>query len=132
MENILTNMCLLKNTKDNTYLFLNRVKQDWPGLTLPGGHVEPDETYDESVIREMKEETGLDIKNVECIGKIEWLIDGKRHLSLLYFSDSYEGELLSSVEGKVFFEKLENISKYPFSTDFDKVLEIYNKRGLLN
>ena len=132
MENILTNMCLVKNPRDNTYLFLNRVKNDWPGLTLPGGHVEEDETYDESVIREMKEETGLKLKEVECIGMIEWVIDNKRHLSLLYYSQNYQGELLSSVEGKVFFEKLENLDKYPFSNDFDKVLEIYKKRNLLN
>lgn len=30
---------------------------------FPGGHVEPSESLLQSVIREMKEETGLDIKN---------------------------------------------------------------------
>ena len=44
-------------------LLQNCIKRDWRGYTLPGGHVEPGESFVEAVIREMKEETGLDIIN---------------------------------------------------------------------
>ena len=41
------------------------------GLVFPGGHVEEGESLLESVIREMKEETGLTIKNpIACVLKI--------------------------------------------------------------
>lgn len=38
-ENVeLTVLCLIRQT-DN-YLLQNRLKEDWKGLTLPGGHIE--------------------------------------------------------------------------------------------
>ena len=35
----LTNLCLIR--RGNDILLQNRVKADWRGLALPGGHVEP-------------------------------------------------------------------------------------------
>ena len=58
---ILTNICLIY--KGSKLLVVDRKKKDWPGLTFPGGHVEKDEDFNSSVIREVKEETGLKIKN---------------------------------------------------------------------
>ena len=60
-KTILSNMCMIY--KDDEILVINRTKKDWPGISFPGGHVEENETLEESVIREMKEETGLNIKN---------------------------------------------------------------------
>ena len=59
-ENIeLTVLCLIQ---DGTKILLqNRVKKDWQGYTLPGGHVETGESFVDAVIREIKEETGLNI-----------------------------------------------------------------------
>ena len=39
---------------------------------LPGGHVEPDETPEECIVREMKEEMGLDIKDCQLFSVIEF------------------------------------------------------------
>ena len=57
---ILTNICLIY--KDDQILVIDRKKKDWPGLTFPGGHVERNENFNDSVIREVYEETGLKIK----------------------------------------------------------------------
>ena len=126
-EIILTTMCALIDG-DNVLVEL-REKSDWPGLTFPGGHVEDNETSLQACVREMKEETGLDIFDVENVGYIEWNepSDNKRHLSLLYIAKGYKGKIQSSKEGKVFFIKKEEINNYPFSNDFDKILKIIFK-----
>ena len=72
----LTNMCLIYD-EDGNILVQDRLKQDWPGLNLPGGHVEVNENIIDSVVREMKEETGLDIFNVEKVGYFEWNLPEK-------------------------------------------------------
>lgn len=128
-EIVLTVMCALKN-EDGELLFEYRNKKDWPGLTFPGGHVEDDETIVQAVVREMKEETGLEVSDLENAGYIEWndSIDNKRHLSILFIAKSYKGTIHSSLEGKVFFLKKEEIANYPLSNDFDKILNIiFNK-----
>ncbi len=130
MENeiILTNMCMLYK-EDGSFLVMNRLKQDWPGINFPGGHVEFNEDIPSSVIREMKEETGLDVKNLEFVSYYEWNIPKEkiRHVCLLFRSKEFDGELKSSSEGEVFFMKKEDLSKYPLSTDFDKIFEITSK-----
>ena len=68
---ILTIMCMAVD-KDGKILVINRLKKDWPGLTFPGGHVEDDETCEEACVREMKEETGLEVSDLIEMGHIEW------------------------------------------------------------
>ena len=57
----LTTACLIYN--EDNYLLQHRTRGDWTGYTFPGGHVEPGESIVDSVIREIKEETGLTILN---------------------------------------------------------------------
>lgn len=110
-------------------LVMNRVKKDWPGLTFPGGHVEADELFTESAIREMKEETGLVVKNLEYVGQIVWPMPEKgiNDVALLYKTSDFSGEVLASREGEVFFIKKSEIDNYAFSLDFDKVLALMLK-----
>ena len=124
----LTMMCMVYRN-DGSFLVLNRVKKDWPGLTFPGGHVEDDETMYEACIREMKEETGLDVKNLENVGYIEWndFGDGIRHFSVLFRTNDFSGTIKSSKEGEVFFIKEEDIKKYSLSNDFDKIYELMKR-----
>lgn len=95
----LTNICLLH--KDGKYLLQNRVSQDWQGYALPGGHVEPGESVVESVRREMKEETGLDIINPRLCGIKQFPKDGGRYLVFLFEATEYMGVLRSSEEGEM-------------------------------
>lgn len=127
MEVVLTNMCMVY--EGEKILVQNRVKKTWPGLTFPGGHVEKDEDHIKAIIREVKEETGLTLLEVEPVGFIEWFDEKTqvRDLCLLYKSSSFVGKLSSSSEGEVFFINKNDLHKYPFSTDFDKVLEICMK-----
>jgi 8-oxo-dGTP diphosphatase len=125
---ILTNMVMLYRP-DGSFLVENRLKQDWPGLNFPGGHVEDAESMEESARREIKEETGFVINKLECMGYFEWNVPSQevRHFCVLFRSQDFAGTLTSSSEGPVFWIKEEDIKNYPLSTDFDKVLLLMRK-----
>lgn len=59
---------LLKNTSDNTFLVLNRTDHPKYGaeVDLPGGTHEQGEDIEETLVREMFEETGLKVAKEEC------------------------------------------------------------------
>jgi 8-oxo-dGTP diphosphatase len=127
---ILTNMCMLYDA-EGRFLVENRLAQDWPGLNFPGGHVENEETLEESVKREMKEETGLEVKDLEQCGVFDWNVPKEhlRHVAILYRSCHYSGKLTASSEGPLLWLKEEDLASYPLSTDFEKVLAVM-KKGL--
>jgi 8-oxo-dGTP diphosphatase len=57
----LTSMVMIQDKTTGKVLVQERVKS-WKGLSFPGGHVNQGESIVDSAIREIKEETGLDIK----------------------------------------------------------------------
>jgi 8-oxo-dGTP diphosphatase len=59
----LTNMVMIEDKTTGKVLVQERIKS-WCGLTFPGGHVEEGESFVDSAVREVKEETGLDVKNL--------------------------------------------------------------------
>ena len=79
---ILTNMCLIEDGRGNIVMQIRDPKRySWSGAALPGGHIEAHEGLVESVIREVKEETGLTIKSppilsicISQIGAFIWCI----------------------------------------------------------
>ena len=120
----ITNMCLVYS--GDKILVQERNKKDWPGLTFPGGHVEKGENFIASVIREVKEETGLTIYDPLLCGMEEYKTDNndERYLILFYKTDKFEGELKSSKEGKVFWINKDDLLKYELSLDLDRIYKI--------
>ena len=55
------NMCMIQDDKGNV-LALDKVNDSYTGTTFPGGHVEQNEIFQKSMIREVWEETGLTIE----------------------------------------------------------------------
>ena len=73
LENVeFTNMCMIIDEKTEKVLVQVRNKNDWDGISFPGGHIEKGEAIIPSVIREVKEETGLTISNVIPGGFKDW------------------------------------------------------------
>ena len=123
---IISNMCMVY--KGDMILVINRTKSDWPGLSFPGGHLEENETLEESVVREMKEETGLEIKNPKLCAIKEWdWGNGVRYLGLLYKTNGFKGELKSSNEGEVFWINKKDINKYELSQDFLELFKMIDE-----
>ena len=89
--------------KDNKYLMLHRNKKEkdlnkdkWIGV---GGHIEDNETNDECIIREVKEETGLELIDFKLCGEVLFDIDGFIELMYVYTSINFNGELIDCNEG---------------------------------
>lgn len=120
----LMNLCMIYDDKGNV-LMQNRRKKNWPGVTFPGGHVEAREPLVVSVIREIKEETGLDIDLVRLCGVKEWFDGEVRCMVFFYKTNCFKGELKSSEEGEVFWAPLEKLEEYSLANDFDKNLEMF-------
>lgn len=68
----LTTTCMIVDRETGRVLVQERTNGDWTGLCFPGGHVEDGESYTECVIREVKEETGLDIAKPRMEGIVHW------------------------------------------------------------
>ena len=121
---IFTNLCMVYDHEGNI-LVQNRRAQDWPGLCFPGGHVEPGESFVESVIREVWEETGLTIENPKLCGTKQFQTeDGERYVVLFYKTDRFSGDLKSSDEGEVFWIPRDALTDYRLSIDFEDMVHI--------
>lgn len=122
---VFTNMCMIYDDAGKV-LVQDRLNPDWPGITFPGGHVEYAESFTQSVIREVKEETGLDIENpVLCGVKQFQTKDDVRYVVLFYKTNTFSGELKSSHEGKVFWIPREKICEYQLADDMEEMLKIF-------
>ncbi len=117
----LTNVCLLH--RDGKYLLQNRVSSDWHGYALPGGHVEPNESIVESVRREMKEETGLDVINPRLCGIKQFPKNGGRYLVFLFEATEFSGELRSSDEGEMRWLSREQLKSVKTVDDLELLID---------
>ena len=97
----LTNMCMICDEEGNVLVQDKKNHPTWHGWNFPGGHVEKGEYVTPSVIREIKEETGLVIENPRLCGIKEFhrAKDGKRYIVFLYVVNQFSGELKASREG---------------------------------
>lgn len=121
----LTNMCLIYDDKSVLVQEKTGTKHEG-GLVFPGGHIEPGESLRDSVIREMKEETGLIIRNPQPCGFKDWIQeDGTRYIVLLYKTNQFEGELKASEEGRVFWLDRKEIPNANLIWNMRELLEIF-------
>lgn len=115
--------------KDNKIL-LTKGGDDY---TLPGGHNQISETSEETIIREFKEETGLDVKPLNVISTYEnfWKWDDKQcHQLCIYYRlklINENQELVPNPDTKetkfvwLKIEELKNINLYPLGIS-DQIL----------
>ena len=120
----LTVLCLVED--GDRILLQNRVKKDWPGYTLPGGHVEPGESFVDAVIREMKEESGLTILDPRLVGVKQFPIENGRYVVLLFKATRWSGDLISSNEGRMDWIRYSDLSTVKTVDDLSDLLKVMN------
>lgn len=111
-ESRMTTLCYIEN--EGAYLMLHRVskkndvnKDKWIGV---GGHFEKDESPEECLLREVKEETGLTLTSWRFRGLITFMAEGwDTEYMCLYTADKYEGEMISCNEGVLEWVKKEEV-----------------------
>lgn len=129
MKHSLTTLCYIEN--DENYLMMHRVKkkQDvnkdkWVGV---GGHFEENESPEDCLLREVKEETGLTLTSWCLRGIVTFLSDQwENEYMFLYTADGYEGELLECSEGNLEWIPKKEVYSLPIWTGdklFFKLLE---------
>ena len=127
---IFTNLCMVYD-RNGRILVENRLDPEWPGLCFPGGHVEPGESFVESVIREVYEETGLTIeKPILCGTKQFQTKKGERYVVFFYKTDRFSGALKSSGEGEVFWIRREELPNYTLCPDFTEMIRVFDSDDL--
>ncbi len=106
-----TVLCYIE--KDNQYLMIyrNKKKNDlsegkWMGV---GGHIEEGESPDLALVREVKEETNLDLLSYSLRGLIYFQNDDYQEIMYLYTSDNYKGEIGECNEGELYFIPKEKV-----------------------
>lgn len=124
----LTTLCLLR--QGSKILLQNRVKKDWQGYALPGGHIEPGESVVEAVIREMREETGLRVKAPRLCGVKQFPIAGGRYLVFLFCAEEFTGELKSSEEGAVEWVERSAVGSLSTVDDLEELLQVMESDSL--
>ncbi len=117
MRNPVTTLCYIE--KDDCYLMLHRVKKEndinkdkWIGV---GGHAEKDESPDDCLLREVKEETGLTLLDYRFRGIVTFITtDGICEYMCLFTSDTFTGELITCDEGELEWVKKERFPELNF------------------
>lgn len=121
----LTNMCMVYDGSGNV-LVQDKLDKEWGGLTFPGGHIEKGESFVDSVIREVYEETGLTIEKPRICGTKDWVNeDGSRYLVVLYKTSRFRGELKSSKEGEVRWMSLEEMKNGKLANGMEDMLRVF-------
>ena len=104
MKSQLTTLCYIE--KDNCYLMLHRTTKEndenhdkWIGI---GGHFEFQESPEDCLIREVKEETGLSLLNYDFRGIVTFISDDHpAEYMHLYTSNSFSGTVSDCKEGQL-------------------------------
>ena len=116
MKQNITTLCYIE--KDGCYLMLHRVKKavdinkdKWIGI---GGHLEEGESPEECLVRETREETGLELTEFSLRGVITFVTDTyPTEYMFLYTATGFNGTMITCDEGDLEWVPIQDVENLP-------------------
>ncbi|MFA6948031.1 MAG: NUDIX domain-containing protein [Eubacteriales bacterium] len=121
-----TNMVMICDAASDSVLCERRVK-NWCGVAFPGGHLENGESLYESAVREVREETGLDVSELKYCGVIHWsnADTGSQTFIHYYKTSVFSGTLTECDEGELFWCPVDKLRSQKLSPGFETQLDMF-------
>jgi len=123
--------------QDNILLVKRRFEPSAGYWSLPGGHLEPGETLEEAVLRELLEETGLVGRNPKLLAVTEYICLNdiglpKYHYVIIDFLiKDFKGELrLNEESDDIGFFSIDNALNLKLSISTRKLLNLIKRNSL--
>lgn len=114
---------IINNKKDSVLLLYRGDLKDW---TFPKGHVEYGENYIETAIREVKEETGLDVKIIKQLCDVEYEnIEGSVITNMFLAMSQEDNKLKIEHDGDIL--EWVNINEVNNKLSYDNLKDFFNK-----
>lgn len=110
----LSTLCYIE--KDNKYLMLHRTvkkndvnRDKWIGV---GGHFEKDESPEECLLREVREETGYTLTSYQYRGIVTFISgDGVTEYMSLFTADGFTGQATACDEGELLWVDKKDVKR---------------------
>ncbi|WP_064093569.1 NUDIX domain-containing protein [Rossellomorea aquimaris] len=119
--------------RNDKLLLLNRPEfKKYPGFISPGGKIDFPESPAEGAIREVREETGLQVEKMRYKGLDEYVVPDKAYRYIVYNYLAYEtsGQLIESPpEGELVWVKKKDVLDLPMQPFFKRKLPLFFEDG---
>jgi len=123
-------VCLVQ--KGDHVLLLDRQHDDFQGFIPPGGKVEFPESLTEAAKREVKEETGLDVSNLQFKGIYEYVnpVKNDHYMIFNYKTSTFSGTLLENTrEGKPVWIHINEVYDLPMQDSIRRRFPLFFEEG---
>ncbi|MEE1166784.1 MAG: 8-oxo-dGTP diphosphatase [Treponema sp.] len=126
-----TTLCYIENR--SRYLMLHRTKKQndynhdkWIGI---GGKFEEGESPEDCVLREVREETGLELEKLEYRGIVTFVSDNNfTEFMHVFWSDCFRGNLIDCDEGELEWVEKSRMNDLPHWKGDEIFLDLLDKK----
>ena len=102
--------------EENRILLVKQDVTEARHWALPGGRPEPGETLEQCLVREMKEETGLDVSVKELLYITDRFYQSSHVVHILFLLEKVGGKLRSGKDLQVETEKIKELAMVPLDS----------------
>ncbi|MFE4525818.1 NUDIX hydrolase [Cytobacillus firmus] len=127
MKRVDVTYVLIFDEQDENVLMVKNKGKNASYYTLPGGAVEPGETLEEAAIREVKEETGLDVEISDGFSVSEAFFEERGHHAIFF---TFRGKITGGEINISLPEEIEEIT-WMNSEKAEDYIHITDTKGLI-